>query len=64
MKVDIFAASLKILYCRCSSLISSFIVIITLFILSQRLSLKRKESSDARGVLLNKKEYGFTIHFL
>ena len=36
---------------------------IRLYILSKRSFLKREELSDARLVLITKKEYGFAVHF-
>ena len=40
------------------------IVIISFYILSKRLFLKRKGLSDARVVSIIKNEYGFVVHFL
>ena len=37
---------------------------ISLFILSERIFLKRKGSSDVRVVSITKKEYGFELHVL
>ena len=61
---DIFAASLVILYCSFPSLNVSSIVMITLYILSKRLQVKRKRLSDARVFLLTKKEYDFAVDLL
>ena len=36
---------------------------INFYILSKRFFLKRKELSNARVVLIIKKEYGFAVHF-
>ena len=36
---------------------------ITSYIISKRLRLKRKELYDERVVSLTKKEYGFAVHF-
>ena len=48
--VDIFPASLLISYCGFSTLTLSSISMISLYILSKRFFLKRKELSDARVV--------------
>ena len=61
---DIFVASLLISYCNFSSLILSWIVMISFYILSKRFVLKPKELSDARVALITKKEYGFAVYFL
>ena len=37
---------------------------ISFYILSERLSLKYEEVSDARVVSTTKNEYGFALHFL
>ena len=37
---------------------------ISFYILSKRLDLKRKGLPDARLLSLTKKEYGFALHFL
>ena len=37
---------------------------ISFYILSKRLLLKREELSDAGVVSIAKKEYGFAVHFL
>ena len=60
--VDIFAAALLISYCSFSLVLSS-IVMISPYILSKRLRLKRKELCEAKVVSLTKKEYGFAVHF-
>ena len=51
---DISAASLLISNCSFSSLLVASIVVITFYILSKRLHLKRKGLSDARVVSLTK----------
>ena len=61
---DIFAASLLISYCNFPSLILSSIVMISFYILSERLFLKREGLSDPRVASITKKEYGFAVHFL
>ena len=61
----IFSASLLISYCSFSSLILSSIVMISFYILSTRVFLKRKGLSDAIVASITKKEYGtFAVHFL
>ena len=59
----IFAFSLLMWNCSFSFLILSLIVMISFYILSKRLFLKRKELSDARVVSITSKEYGFVVHF-
>ena len=61
---DIFVASLLIFYFIFSSLMLSSIVMISFYILPKRFFLKHEELSDARVVLINKKEYVFAVHFL
>ena len=58
---DIFVASLLILHCTFSSLILSSIVIISFYILSKKLFMKREELSDARVVSKTNSEYGFGV---
>ena len=58
---DISAASLLILHCSFSILLSSSIVITSFYILSKKLFLKRKRSSDARVASFTKKEYGLEV---
>ena len=60
---DIFAASLLIFYFNFLSLILSSVVIISFYILSKRLFLKREWLSDARVASITKKEYGFALPF-
>ena len=62
--IGIFAASQLILYCSFSSLILSSVIMISFYILSKRLFLKRAELSEARVVSIKKKEYGFSVNFL
>ena len=64
IKLDISAASLLISYCSFSYLILSSVVMISFCVLSKRIFLKRKGSSDARVASVTKKEYGFEVHFL
>ena len=61
---DHFATSLLISYCSFSCLVLSSIVMIKVYILSWRLSLKREELSDARVVSITKNVYRFALHFL
>ena len=58
-----FVASLLISCCNLSSLIVSSIVMISFYILSKRFFLNCKGLSEARVVLVTKKEYGFAVHF-
>ena len=58
-----FTASLLTLYCRFSPLIFTSTIKI-MFFLSKRLRLNHKELSDEKVLLLTKKKYGFTVHFL
>ena len=51
-------------YCNFSSLILSSMVMISVFILSERFFLKRKGLSYGRVVSITKKEYGFVVHLL
>ena len=60
---DIFAASMLTSYCSFLSLILS-VVIISFNSLCKRFFLKGKGLSDARVVLITKKEYGFAVSFL
>ena len=57
------AASLLISYCSFSSLISSSIVMISFYILSKRLSLKREGLFDAKVSSITKTDCGFAVHF-
>ena len=61
---DIFAASLLISYYSFSSLILSWIIIISFYIFSTRFFLKLEGLSDARVASITKKEYSFAEHFL
>ena len=61
---DIFVASLLISYGSFSFLIWSSIVMISFYIFSKILFLKRKWLSDARVSSVIKKEHGFLIYFL
>ena len=58
---DIFVASLLILCSTFSSLILSSIVIISFYILSKKLFMKREELSDTRVVSKTNSEYGFAV---
>ena len=58
---NIFAASLLISYWSYSSLILSSIAMISFYILSKRYLLKHEGLSDARVVLIIKKEHGFAV---
>ena len=60
---DIFTASLLISYCSFSSLILSSLIMISFYILSEILFLKRKGLSDARVVSITKSKYGFAVNF-
>ena len=53
---NIFAASLLILYCSFSSLISLSIVMINIYNFSKRFFVVREELSDAREASITKKE--------
>ena len=64
LRGDSVGASLVISYFSFSSLILSLIVMISFYILSKRLFLKRKGLSDVRVVSITKKEYGYAVHFL
>ena len=57
--IDLFAASLLILYSSFSSLTLSSIARINFYILSQRFFLKRKKLSDGRVVSITKKRIWF-----
>ena len=59
----IFVVSL-ISYCNLSSLILSPIAMISFYILSKKLFIKRKGFSDARVISITKKDYVFPVHFL
>ena len=60
----IFALSLLISCCSFLFLILQSNPMISFYILSVRFFLKRKGLSDARAVLITKKEYGFVLHLL
>ena len=62
--VDIFNASLLIIYHKFSSLVLSSIAMVSFYILSKRLRLRRKWLSDARLVSVTKTEYDFAVHSL
>ena len=61
---NVFAASLLISYGSLLFLILSSIVMIRFYILCTVLFWKRERLSDARVASINKKEYGFAVHFL
>ena len=50
-------------YCSFSSLILWSIVMISSYILSKKVFLKREVLSDARVAAVSKKDYGFAVHF-
>ena len=58
-----FAASLLISYCSISSLILQSITMISFYIYSKKIFLKRKGLSDAMVASITKKEYGFCSIF-
>ena len=60
---DIFYACLLVSYCNFSSLILSSIVMISFYILSERIFLKHQGLSDAKVASITKKEYGFAVLF-
>ena len=61
---DVFATSLLISCCNFSSLILSSNVLISFYILSKRLFLKREELSDEKVASITKKEDRFPVNFL
>ena len=60
----IFAASPLILCCSFSSQILSSIVMVSFYILSKILRLKREGLSDARAVSITKKQNSFALYIL
>ena len=63
LKTDINAAFLIISYCSFSSLILLSVVLISFYIASERLFLKREGLSDTKVLSITKKEYGFVVIF-